>query len=158
LPVEVPLPAFMRDTHDVWQESAPRPSESEIRNTPGGIQIINSGTNRATDLDYDVHQATAFPYDTRTDIGMVNSRESAIPLTNAMHTQHDQNGIPSYYSKHTNTELRKSSIPFDTPARPFPPVQRERAYCDYCKIYKPWRAHHCRICGTCVLGMECVTH
>lgn len=31
-------------------------------------------------------------------------------------------------------------------------------YCQKCSLYKPPRAHHCRICNRCVLRMVCLTY
>ncbi|CAD7927468.1 unnamed protein product [Amoebophrya sp. A120] len=30
----------------------------------------------------------------------------------------------------------------------------DKRYCKWCEVYKPDRAHHCRICGECVLRMD----
>lgn len=34
------------------------------------------------------------------------------------------------------------------------PLHPNTRYCERCEIVKPYRAHHCRHCGTCVLGMD----
>lgn len=34
------------------------------------------------------------------------------------------------------------------------PLHPNTRYCERCEIVKPYRAHHCRHCGTCILGMD----
>lgn len=34
------------------------------------------------------------------------------------------------------------------------PLHPNSRYCERCEIVKPFRAHHCRHCGTCILGMD----
>lgn len=34
------------------------------------------------------------------------------------------------------------------------PLHPNTRYCERCELVKPYRAHHCRHCGTCVLGMD----
>ncbi|KAI5831016.1 hypothetical protein K523DRAFT_301437 [Schizophyllum commune Tattone D] len=37
---------------------------------------------------------------------------------------------------------------------PIPFLREEQRYCTRCRIVKPYRAHHCRACGTCVLRYD----
>ena len=42
-------------------------------------------------------------------------------------------------------------------AKPLPPTAENRVatrFCSHCQVNKPPRAHHCRICGVCVLRMD----
>jgi len=50
----------------------------------------------------------------------------------------DLQHIPSFHYKH-DPELKSNEI---------------IRYCNNCRTYKPWRAHHCSICKRCVLRMD----
>lgn len=121
-----------------------------------------------------------YGYGNGNEMNLVGSRESGIPLTYpGQHRQgqgqeHGQRSGQTNYTHTTwgngnqdETDQSRTDFPHaqgqpgsqaqfqdQAPSRPFPPDQKEQAYCSYCQIYKPWRSHHCRVCGVCVLGME----
>lgn len=153
-PAEVPLPGFLRDESDnvdgarfsteVVQENQDSSSAS--------VEYANAWKQRNSGYGSDMARSGSNPFDARDDMHQVESRESGIPLAS---TSRNANGVqlgPGY--PHVDDGAAQFQANGGTPPRPFPPPQHERAYCQYCRIYKPWRSHHCRVCGKCVLAME----
>jgi len=150
-PAEVPLPGFLRDENGVAEGarlSAEVAQESAIPSS-ASVEYANAWKQRNSGYGSDIARSSSNPFDARDDVHQVESRESGIPLAS---TSRNANGVQigSGYS-HADDQFQANG---EIPPRPFPQPQYERAYCQYCRIYKPWRSHHCRICGKCVLAME----
>jgi hypothetical protein len=153
-PAEVPLPGFLRDENDVVE--AARLSADAVHenanSSSASVEYANAWKQRNSGYGSDMARTSSNPFDARDDVHQVESRESGIPLAS---TARDTTGVqsgPGY--PHADDGPAQFQTSDGTPPRPFPPPQYERAYCQYCRIYKPWRSHHCRVCGKCVLAME----
>lgn len=148
LPAEFSLPAFMESSQDRSQGlSVPTRSRQSLGMDPYGRPA-----------DYAMTGDPAGSLGTRAsshfgnEMNLVGSRESAFHLTG--HHDPRQCLPPSRVDSQAEPTVSAHSEQPITPSRPFPTEQKVQAYCPYCQIYKPWRSHHCRVCGVCVLGME----
>ena len=136
LPAEFSLPAFMDSSNERGLTAGLTP-----RNRNSTSDIAQSDGTRASS-----HFGN--------EMNLVGSRESGIRLTGAAHEERIPHGSQAEPAAGAgNAAVDRSDDPL-APSRPFPPDTKEQAYCQYCQIYKPWRSHHCRVCGVCVLGME----
>ena len=51
------------------------------------------------------------------------------------------------------TMMERNDIILQQTKPPYKPILPQR-WCETCEWWKPDRAHHCRVCDTCVLRME----
>ncbi|KAG7529039.1 hypothetical protein FFLO_05801 [Filobasidium floriforme] len=179
LPAEFSLPGFM-DSSASASASPPFASYGTQRGGNGNGIAEAEGNRDTGRISSSLN--LGYGYGNGNEMNLVGSRESGIPLTSpGQHRQGQgqgqeqgqRSGQTNYThtvwgdGNPTETDQSRTDLPQaqgepgsqaqfqdQAPSRPFPPDQKEQAYCSYCQIYKPWRSHHCRVCGVCVLGMD----
>ncbi|KAI6101770.1 DHHC palmitoyltransferase-domain-containing protein [Pisolithus croceorrhizus] len=142
------------------------PSESALPRMVGTAipQHPNAGHHRgssqATNHSMPSHHITntnaiRSPEEARVRDVLVNPEAPYVPDSIALPPIHagstrsrrrEPNGVGSGQSRNVNGISRRP------PATPI--LLPENRYCSRCKIVKPYRAHHCRACGTCVLRYD----
>ncbi|KAF9555749.1 zf-DHHC-domain-containing protein [Agrocybe pediades] len=122
-----PKPAFMQDSH-------PRASDN-----PSGSQLSPVATSATSN--------TLLSSDKRQKSGSVvkKSKEASVAGTTATTTQD---------AKKAERERRLQSLNVTRRPPPIAVLQPVQRYCTVDQILKPYRTHHCRACGTCVLKYD----
>ena len=151
-------PGFVKDF--VEQTPSPEPPNQDemeqASNMPGGPSF--SSMNIA-DANRDEEAA-----ESNNILGAINPKVA----TAAASMGHEPTAHPSAPSTYNSSQANGSSsaldqakpsdaAPWDLPQRrpsPVPVLLPYYRWCTRCEVIKPYRAHHCRHCGTCVLKME----
>ncbi|KAI6148075.1 DHHC palmitoyltransferase-domain-containing protein [Pisolithus tinctorius] len=145
-----------------------RRSESVLPRTAGATTIPRDTQHHSTGHHRGGSQATAYSSHHIASTNAVRSPEEArvrdvlanpeapyvpdniaLPPINTGSTRsrsREPNGFGPGQSRNTNGISRR---PPTTPI-----LLPENRYCSRCKIVKPYRTHHCRACGTCVLRYD----
>lgn len=67
----------------------------------------------------------------------------------------DAHPLPTDAEEHDfEANLVKSSEYSEIPSTSNNSEQKFKKYCRKCKAFKPSRAHHCSICGRCIIKMD----
>ncbi|KAI6041765.1 DHHC palmitoyltransferase-domain-containing protein [Pisolithus marmoratus] len=128
--------------------------------SPGPSENVLSRTSQATTYSTPSHHITntdaiRSPEEARVRDVLANPEAPyvpdniALPPINTGSTRsrgREYNGFESDQRRNFNEISRR---PPTTPI-----LSPENRYCSRCKIVKPYRAHHCRACGTCVLRYD----
>lgn len=117
-----------------------------------GAMTVNNHTSGSSDTtlhnQHHGHSTEMFPSSTQ---------DSATPLHSTFPPQPHSLNVQQYHNHAQAPNLPPAGTWVSQSTeleRPLNPIQTNLAYCRYCKIYKPVRSHHCRVCGVCTLGME----
>lgn len=166
-PAQIPASASDTSGHTLVQTQIPKPSIGEHT-----APISQSSSAQAHPLEDNQLVADKYGQTGALGAGIANavvaistsSEHNNAPST--MTNDHQSfNGQPAptagattndqQYSQEHNKESDpsfKRKVYREVPARL--PLHPNSRYCEKCELVKPYRAHHCRHCGTCVLGMD----
>ncbi|KAL1741379.1 DHHC palmitoyltransferase-domain-containing protein, partial [Schizophyllum fasciatum] len=105
---------------------------------------VPSSSHHAT---HDTRDSTAYPTLSETKkLSLISDASAPLPPASV-----PPPGFPR--SKREEKEMQRALHIARRPP-PVPYLRDEQRYCTRCNIVKPYRAHHCRACGTCILRYD----